>query len=475
YRLSSYDPLDLLDERERINATRTLVVTNYDLKPGSDGKTLNHSLLKLESTTQSTPNNYFTTSATVISQMWRRRKMTENTFWKQISNLSIKLPPMRHRTIELSQHGIVSSSCEGPLAVWVGSSLQFIMRSGNSGMRVLPTAESPIVDGVCTTIKFTSSARAAASIWRPVSNITSQNDWLLRIHGMSSNTTRLLSSLVLGLEPQSLASHPSEDVFAISLRDELQIVRVIEDMTVCLIHKVSTDQLRSPYVQVYTKPNGPASPPSTENTSIQINSESSPKYRHIKTQYPAGDEDFAFQWSCCSRFLYNQSWNRFVEVSTLDQGPQENRPFIYQLSDQEGVNWNSISSERPVVMEEDVLYAADQQRFKIFKIRTYLVLGWSADGTNLWWKKLDRTTWYRQVICAIPLSLINWRATMIWPKAKDHRLVVVFHPVETGEELQFPVSISSPLLSKEIVPEYVGWLKGHAAGCPYHLGIVTKG
>jgi hypothetical protein len=123
-------------------------------------------------------------------------------------------------------------------------------------------------------------------------------------------------------------------------------------------------------------------------------------------------------------------------------------------------------------MKENRLYAAGQQRFKIFKIRSYLVLGWSADGMNLWENKDSLPTWYRRVLCAIPLSLGNWRATLVWPKAPSQLLMVLLHPPETLADPRLPVSITTNLRVSQMGPEHQGWLKGHAAGCPYHLGII---
>jgi hypothetical protein len=188
------------------------------------------------------------------------------------------------------------------------------------------------------------------------------------------------------------------------------------------------------------------------------------------------EENFDFQYSCCSLYLFNQAWNRFVDVQDADPD-MGGIHLIEQLSKGKSDPWVSISSDHPLVMKENRLYAAGQQRFKIFKIRSYLVLGWSAEGTNLWWEKLDKLkpTWYRRVICAIPLSLGNWRATLIWPKMPNESLTVLLHPPESFMDPRLPVSIATPLKPSQMGPKYPGWLKGHAAGCPYHLGMKLTG
>src|SRR5690606_31641664 len=102
--------------------------------------------------------------------------------------------------------------------------------------------------------------------------------------------------------------------------------------------------------------------------------------------------------------------------------------------------------------------------FKIFKIRSYLVLGWSADWKNLWQnlEQDNRPTWYRRVVCAVPLSLSRWRAILIWPRPKDERLTVILYPPESLKIPSLPVSIMSPLSFKKLSPtdRSKGWLKG---------------
>ena len=136
--------------------------------------------------------------------------------------------------------------------------------------------------------------------------------------------------------------------------------------------------------------------------------------------------------------------------------------------------WAYIPPNHPRIMKENRLYATGEHRFKIFKIRSYLVLGWSADGTNLWSKLGETPTWYRRVLCAIPLSLGNWRAALIWPKAPRQLLTVLFYPPESCTDPRLPVSITTHLQAAQLNPDYPGWLQGHAGGCPYHLGVTAR-
>jgi len=170
--------------------------------------------------------------------------------------------------------------------------------------------------------------------------------------------------------------------------------------------------------------------------------------------------------------------------------------------------WREPSQRHPLVMYEDVLYAVGQQRFKIFRIRTFLVLGWSADGLNLFVpakglatkakvaqenkaeeeekphvKSHSKFTWYRRVLCAIPNSLSSSTAILVWPRPWNlrHHLTVILFPKADSKEISFPKVIFSPLTPvslqsdddwKDENHDYKdGWLRGHAFECPYHLKL----
>jgi hypothetical protein len=154
-----------------------------------------------------------------------------------------------------------------------------------------------------------------------------------------------------------------------------------------------------------------------------------------------------------------------------------------------GDPWGSISPNHPRVMYEDILYSTDQQRFKLFRIRTYLVLAWAADGTNFFelpdsfrpssTVRDNKFTWDRRVLCAIPKPFANWIGTLVWPMKKGQRLLVVLFPPE-GQEIAFPKVIFCPLKSGQLLPDGYqievahgsqtnGWVKSHASGCSYHL------
>jgi hypothetical protein len=132
----------------------------------------------------------------------------------------------------------------------------------------------------------------------------------------------------------------------------------------------------------------------------------------------------------------------------------------------------------PRIMYENVLYASGQHRFKIFRIRTYIVLGWSAEGNNLFANPVPKFTWYRRVLCAVPQSMSTWQATLIWATASnpEHYLAVVLFP-PPGEDVRLPQVIHTPLKFVQLQVTNIkkngddddGWLRGHAFGCPYRL------
>jgi len=132
----------------------------------------------------------------------------------------------------------------------------------------------------------------------------------------------------------------------------------------------------------------------------------------------------------------------------------------------------------PHIMYENVLYASGRHRFKIFRIRTYIVLGWSAEANNLFAHPVPKFTWYRRVLCAVPQSMSTWQATLIWPTAakREHYLAVVLFP-PSGGDVRLPQVIHTPLKFYKLQVTNIkkndddddGWLRGHAFGCPYKL------
>jgi len=262
--------------------------------------------------------------------------------------------------------------------------------------------------------------------------------------------------------------HPLETVLAITETATFSLYELVGEKMVC-VRKILRDYIEKE-VQNHEVPNGPASPPSTATT-------------HLLDEHETEHQSLRF--SSCGKYLFNHRWNTFLSLSDLRNLGQDKFSSASVLAafaaegDRATFWYRGITPNHPVVMQENMLYSASQQRFKIFNIRTYLVLGWAADANNLWdpidlLKKNGPHTWYRRVLCAIPQSLGGWQATLIWPDDTNARLCVVFFPREfTGEDVSMK-TVLCPITAGDLMKMVkVGddWLKGHAGSCPYHLGI----
>jgi len=185
--------------------------------------------------------------------------------------------------------------------------------------------------------------------------------------------------------------------------------------------------------------------------------------------------------------LYTGKWDAFLRVEDLVRETElitGDAVLAHWSKDHEpgfqAELWDEIPINHPEIMYENVLYTVGQHRFKIFVIRTYVVLGWAADGNNLFRKfEPQEWTWCRRVICAIPQSLGRWTATLIWPSDWNSHLTIVLFPPAL-DKIVLPRVIFSPLTPDNLYPsrerdpplkgEWVdGWLRGHAGDCPYHL------
>lgn len=218
--------------------------------------------------------------------------------------------------------------------------------------------------------------------------------------------------------------------------------------------------------------------------------------------------------------MFSKTWDAFADLFELVKNPVPPR-FDTVLGGfgrdvvQRGTPWKSIHKDHPRIMYEGVLYAAGQHRFKIFRIRTYIVLAWAADGMNLYEypvpfvdsnpqgslsplsaleartndgsadsgaKKDDNPpTWYRRVLCAIPKPYSGWTATLLWPSSGNGRLVVVMFP-SNPKKTAAPAILFCPATADKLNPDETrtkitaghlvhrdGWIRSHAAGCAYHL------
>lgn len=190
------------------------------------------------------------------------------------------------------------------------------------------------------------------------------------------------------------------------------------------------------------------------------------------------------RFSTCGRYLYSQGWHVFASVRDLFHAP--NVPSGLSVLNscfrerRREVLWKQPASSHPVVLVEDVLYSGEQHRFKVFRVRDYLVLGWSADAMNFFKPKEELTepTWFRRVICAIPQSIGSQRAKVLWPAEQDLHVAAVFCSASGLGKPILPTVIFSVLKGSDMLVRaetdeggnFVdGWLRGHAFRCPYHL------
>ncbi|KXX76895.1 hypothetical protein MMYC01_207849 [Madurella mycetomatis] len=218
------------------------------------------------------------------------------------------------------------------------------------------------------------------------------------------------------------------------------------------------------------EPNGPALPPSTDETNEEAPVTGlSPIY-----------------FSTCGSFLYSKTWGAFARAlavtdpSTPLAGRAVLDSFRLDALAASGGSW-MLPKEHPQVMHEDMLYAVGRHRLKIFRICTYVVLGWVADADNLGWPVIPDEkeapqpkdpTWYRCVLCAILKSMSTWHTALYWPKGGDECFILVLFPTpESRSCSRMPTVIYTMRSWLDVYcPEKgfeIEWLRGHASGCPY--------
>jgi len=190
------------------------------------------------------------------------------------------------------------------------------------------------------------------------------------------------------------------------------------------------------------------------------------------------------RFSTCGDYLYSQGWHVFALVQDLFQskGVPAGTAVLKKcfMECRKETMWKRPPDSHPLVLEEDVLYGGKQHRYKVFRVRDYLVLGWSADPMSFFRpeKQLVKPTWYRRVICAIPQTISAQKAVVLWPSDPELCVAAVFFTdIGVGKPI-LPTAILSPLKGSAMSVSgemdegrnFVdGWLRGHAFGCPYHL------
>jgi len=392
--------------------------------------------------------------------------------WLWSSNGTFQIPAFDITETARHSYGISSSYDLQHLVSWCGEQVYcFSTTGGGQGRRLVTPGQNNESKSLCLEVLFHRTRPLAVQLSSSSEKFAEQrigDSIFFWSFSEASAEPVLTRAIQISCPALGMSWHPSELSLFITGTDDLALYDVEESEARC-VRTISRKYVEESVAKL-DKPNGAASPPSTATT-------------HILDEYETELQSLRF--SSCGTYLFNHRWNTFLTVASLRNTHQDTFSSASVLAsfaaegDRKNYWSRGITPSHPIAMQENMFYSASQQRFKIFNIRTYLVLGWAADANSLWdpidlTKKDDPPTWYRRVLCAIPQSLGGWQATLIWPDEPEARLWVVFFPREFTGGDEKPKTVLCPIKAGELmetVRRGDDWLKGHAESCPYHLGI----
>ncbi|KAK4225655.1 hypothetical protein QBC38DRAFT_546656 [Podospora fimiseda] len=375
------------------------------------------------------------------------------------------------------------------VSVWIGRSIWFLRVNDLDLdlMKPSPVSHQEAPHGRCVDIRYNMSPTRtyAVAIWSSHCRSSDSQqrhttDALLVYSFQDGGCYTLESEIDVDCKPRWYCFSPTMEIMAVTTTSGLRFYDMTNLASPVLLREIPRSAVEENMrIKLQKADGGKASPPSTRDS--------------LSTITEAGQDPLYF--STCGRYIFARTWDIFANLSDiLDvNSTPRGMPVLdffaaeIALSKPIGGPWAQISPQHPRVMYEDVLYSAGQQRFKIFRIRTYISLGWSADGSNYFVTCPDQPTfqftWYRRVLCAIPKGFASWSATLLWPSETSsyRRLVVIMFP--TGGDtasVDRPKVIFTPVTGESLVPDesYLddsgtvhldGWIRSQAAGCAYHL------
>ena len=441
------------------------------------------------------------------------------------------------------------------MVVWLGPHIWFYRTDKSNLYRM--KGELPAISGLdpsepkakCLDTRFSTSMPYCVTAWNDGSSSTGSTPREvnnLAFYRFDGDAVHLHSNLSIRCKPRWYAFHPEQPLLLVTTGSSLFFYDFEQPGTPVLKREVAAATFGGPMRVTLPKTDeGRSSPPSTrEGGFVATKSGMSgiPPHsfyfcRSLRSQRAKLIRTFAqdgapMYFSKCGKYIYHTEWDRFASLGdllNLDNEPNASRILSMFKGEVEkmGDPWSTISPSRPTILYEDVLYAAGQQRFKIFRIWSYIVLGWAADGNSFFRpppyeseppaadataKGADEPssattaaapgppsatvpmspgdqpaasasdfTWYRRVLCAIPKNFASWTATLCWPKNDRHRLAIVMFPV-SSTDLALPKVIFCPVTPADLNPKpkgvklvdkrwerQDGWIMSKASGCAYHL------
>lgn len=442
--------------------------------------------------------------------------------------VKFKLEPFDSAPGDVLYRGLSLSRSLQILAFWIGRNCKFLQlvsdAGGRTSAKVMRTLHKPGIEAVhsqlcCLDVMFNRDDSYAAVLWCPPPSPGADAPAVPSLRGTFLTLSRLnidagivdvRGALAVDTDARGYHFHPTEPLIAITCADQYLICKYgIDGFSV--LRTIDAAEARATLF-IPGKPNGPSSPPSTDET--------------VKEAPVTGLPPIYF--STCGTFLFSRDWDAFAWVkdvkshdvvlsgrAVLDSFMEEaaearkadesrrvvrapnadeaRRTEATHTTDTSGSTepepapgqW-LLTEMHPPVMYEGTLYAVGRHRLKIFRIRTYIVLGWAADADNLWWPVIEDPkkeapqpkdpTWYRRVLCAIPQSMSTWRAVLYWPPGRDACFTLVLFPTPESRSSaaeSMPTVIYTTRSWLDVYSPNNGfgieWLRGHASGCPYQL------
>jgi hypothetical protein len=296
--------------------------------------------------------------------------------------------------------------------------------------------------------------------------------------------------------------HPNGSLLLLTTEAELIVHNVSKPDAPVLLQQIPLQVVHSKLRTNLAKTDrGIASPQSTKETQASEESGTStsfnPEAPHPLTMVRL--DHLEVQFSTCGRYIYSQDWDLFALTDDLRKPHQVPDP-IHVLNSFQTYSaalpdpWSAVDPAHPRVMCEDVLYACGQQRFKVFRIHAFAILGWAGDGTNFFdmpqaaepqdedSKGTTTTTrdftWYRRTLCTIPMDFATWRLWLVWPARAEQRVFAVMMPVDDKDDTHPTViycrdRVEDLRPDPEDIDKKEGhldrWIRSHAGGCAYHI------
>ncbi|KAF2676314.1 hypothetical protein K458DRAFT_183124 [Lentithecium fluviatile CBS 122367] len=419
---------------------------------------------------------------------------------------SIPLGPVTTEKEDLVHNGLEIGPRLNIMALWIGPHLWLFSTEESSLFKMTiegSSKEKAQTAGCnCLDFRFSPTKECAVAAWgtrsAPADHNPGDRADFISVYKFRKHKAYLDAIIPVPCTTRWYSFHPSRNMLVVTTAGGIMLIDLTDTAHPRVVRNIPKEVVDTEMrVTLPKRDEGKASPPSTRQTqSSEQDTDQAPVY-----------------FSNCGSYLYSRTWDIFADLADLLDGAQWPRAETVirgfkQDTIRAGTPWKTINPSHPRVMYEDVLYAAGQHRFKIFRIRTYVILAWAADGMNLYKEPVPfvdpgsqeaespeakssfvpetkdvrgPSTWYRRVLCAIPKRFANWTSTLLWPSSGHGRLIVVLFPSDR-KEVEAPKILFCPDTVDNLDPDETrtvktgghvvhrdGWIRSHASGCAYHL------